>query len=53
MGITPEYGEEELLGRDEGGVRPPSVPSPPGADELEREVQDQEREGRELSRLDP
>jgi hypothetical protein len=53
MGLTPEYGEEELLGRDEAGVQRPSPPPPPGAIEEERELQDREREDRELFRLDP
>jgi hypothetical protein len=52
MGITPEYGEEELLGRDEAGVQPSRtlLPPEPGP---EQEVQERDIEGREHARLDP
>jgi hypothetical protein len=57
MSLTPEYGEEGLLGRDAAGVeRPPSRLLPDEEQEegeLEREVGDREREERELLRLDP
>jgi hypothetical protein len=57
MSLTPEYGEEELLGRDAAGVeRPPTrslLDEEQEEDELEREVSDHEREERELLRLDP
>jgi hypothetical protein len=57
MSLTPEYGEEQSLGRDAEGVERPPTRSRPDekqeADELEREVSDREREERELFRLDP
>lgn len=52
MGITPEYGEEELLGRDERGVERPSTTPLPAEPELEQEAEQREIEGTEPSHLD-
>jgi hypothetical protein len=47
MGITPEYGEEELLGRDEAGVQRHAPLPRPEEDVGEREVHEQEVEADE------
>jgi hypothetical protein len=54
MSLTPEFGEEELLGRDEAGVQRRPPPSWPDAKETgEREVEESKLEGVERRRLDP
>jgi hypothetical protein len=52
MGITPEYGEEELLGRDEEGVQRRSRPSLPDRDLGESEVHEREIEASERTYVD-
>jgi hypothetical protein len=54
MSLTPEYGDEELLGGDEEGVQRTPTPLPvDDYDEGEREVQEEERRDRDRVRLEP
>ncbi len=53
MSLTPEYGDEDLLGRDEAGVQRRSAPAAPDEDVLEREVQDEQRQERERLVVQP
>jgi hypothetical protein len=53
MSITPEYGEEKLLGQDEAGVFPRPGPGPEVDHLGEREIQERKLEERELLYLDP
>jgi hypothetical protein len=52
MAITPEYGEEQVLGRDEAGVQPEPTPSLPGTGVLESEVHERELEARQRLHID-
>jgi hypothetical protein len=51
MSLTPEYGEEELLGRDEPGVRR-STPVRPEENGPEQELHEEEREKRDRRWMD-
>jgi hypothetical protein len=52
MSLTPEYGEEELLGRDEAGVQPPSTGVRPEEEGPEQELHEEEQEKRERRWMD-
>ena len=52
MSLTPEYGEEQLLGRDEAGVEQARTGVRPEQDGPEQELHEEERESRERRWMD-
>jgi hypothetical protein len=52
MSLTPEYGEEELLGRDEAGAERPSTSVRPEPGGPEQELHEEERAKLDRSWMD-